>query len=293
MTYAQMGTDLAVVAAGAGADPGHERPAAGRRRARTTAPATAPGRPRLRAVGASALVGASMLAVWALAADTHLAGREVIGPIATAQVIHDQWSLVWFNLAPTLTAAATGLAVTLLLGAAAFVAIVAVPRSAGPVAALGVVLGVLPLVAVTPALSVLFTRGSQLTSLITVISGAIPVFAALGAISRLHGGAWREFGEVYATSRWRWWRLVGLPRALPIIDVAIKGAVPACLLGTIVAEWAGASGDRGLGEVMVNAVFSFEAPLAWATITISAVVALAAMGAVSALSAPVLRRWAL
>jgi ABC-type nitrate/sulfonate/bicarbonate transport system permease component len=235
-------------------------------------------------------VVASIIALWTLIADTRVFGRSVLGPIATLRVIHDQWSLLWYNLAPTLTAAATGFGVALLIGAVGLFLMIAVPPLSRVVSAFAVFLGVVPLVAVTPALSMLFSRGSQLTALVTVLSGIIPIFAALARIGGLATGPFRELGQVYATSRWTWWRQIGLWRSLPLIDIGVKAAVPACFLGTIVAEWAGASGDRGLGEVMVNAVFSFQASLAWATIAISTAISLLGMGVVTALMAPLLRR---
>lgn len=236
------------------------------------------------------VVVVSMLALWVVIAATHVFGDSVFGPLATLRVIRDRWDLLWYNLVPTLRATTLGFFITLLIGAVGLVLMIALPPLSKVVAGAAVLLGVIPLVAVTPALSMLFSRGGQLTAVMSVLSGIIPVFAALSRISSLHGGTYRELGDVYGTSRWTWWRRIGLWRSMPYIDFGVKAAAPACFLGTIVAEWAGASGARGLGEVMVNAVFSFQQDLAWATIALTALVSLTAMGVVAALLTRFVRR---
>jgi ABC-type nitrate/sulfonate/bicarbonate transport system permease component len=237
-----------------------------------------------------AAVVASMLLLWTATAASGVFGASVLGPTATLRVIRDRWDLLWYNLAPTLRATTVGVGVTLLLGAVGFVAMIALPRLARIIAGAAVLLGVVPLMAVTPALSMVFARGGQLTAVMSVLAGIIPIFAALARISSLHAGSYRELGELYGTSRWTWWRRIGLWRSMPYVDFGVKAAAPACFLGTIVAEWAGASGARGLGEVMVNAVFSFQQDLAWATIVLTAAVSLTAMGVVAAVMAPLVRR---
>jgi len=235
-------------------------------------------------------VVASMVAIWAAVAASRVFGDSVLGPVDTVRVIRDRWDLLWYNLAPTLRATALGFGVTLGIGAVGFVAMIALPRLARIIAGAAVLLGVIPLIAVTPALSMVFARGGQLTAVMSVLSGIIPIFAALARISSLHAGTYRELGELYGTTRWTWWRRIGLWRSMPYVDFGVKAAAPACFLGTIVAEWAGASGARGLGEVMVNAVFSFQQDLAWATIVLTAAVSLAAMGVVAGVMAPLVRR---
>jgi ABC-type nitrate/sulfonate/bicarbonate transport system permease component len=252
-------------------------------------------RPRLRRrrrTRAVRLVGvvASMVLVWTIVAVTGAFGDSVLGPVETLLVIRDRWDLLWYNLVPTLRATTIGFLITLLIGAVGMVVMIALPPLSKVVAGAAVLLGVIPLVAVTPALSMLFSRGGQLTAVMSVLSGIIPIFAALARISTLDRGTYRELGDVYGTSRWTWWRRIGLWRSMPYIDFGVKAAAPACFLGTIVAEWAGASGARGLGEVMVNAVFSFQQDLAWATIVLTAAVSLTAMGIVAAVMAPLVRR---
>jgi NitT/TauT family transport system permease protein len=244
-------------------------------------------RSRVLRLGAVVL---SMLVLWAAIAATHWFGDSVLGPLATLRVIRDQWDLLWYNLVPTLRATTLGFCITLLIGAIGLLLMIALPPLSKVIAGAAVLLGVIPLVAVTPALAMLFSRGGQLTAVISVLSGIIPIFAALSRISTLQRGTYRELGDVYGTSRWSWWRRIGLWRSMPYIDFGVKAAAPACFLGTIVAEWAGASGARGLGEVMVNAVFSFQQDLAWATIVLTALISLTAMGIVAGVMAPLVRR---
>jgi ABC-type nitrate/sulfonate/bicarbonate transport system permease component len=66
--------------------------------------------------------------------------------------------------------------------------------------------------------------------------------------------------------------------------------LPACFVGAIVAEWSGATGANGLGELMVNALFSYQVPLLWASLLLSACIALGLLGAVALVTAPLRRR---
>jgi len=83
-----------------------------------------------------------------------------------------------------------------------------------------------------------------------------------------------ELFHVIAASRWQRLCKLALPSALPYLFAALKIAAPLALLGTLIAEWMGT--DRGLGAMIVYALFSFNVPLAWlAIVTVCALSALA------------------
>ena len=65
--------------------------------------------------------------------------------------------------------------------------------------------------------------------------------------------------------------------------------IPYCFVGSIVAEWSGASTSFGLGEVMTNALFSYEPPLLWATITLAAIGSLGLLAVATLIMTPL--RW--
>jgi ABC-type nitrate/sulfonate/bicarbonate transport system permease component len=75
-----------------------------------------------------------------------------------------------------------------------------------------------------------------------------------------------------------------------VLDIGIRAMIPYCFLGSIVAEWSGASTSYGLGEVMTNALFSYEPPLLWATIVMAAAGSLGLLATASLIMTPLRRR---
>jgi ABC-type nitrate/sulfonate/bicarbonate transport system permease component len=155
--------------------------------------------------------------------------------------------------------------------------------------ALSVVVGSLPLISLTPALSLFVPRGGGLVTAVTVLSGLVPVAAMLASCARTAQQGRDELGAVYSAGRLVWWQNVGFWRCVPAIDVGLRAMLPACFVGAIVAEWSGATGDRGLGGLMANALFSYQVPLLWAAMLLAAVVSLALLGLVGLVMAPLRR----
>jgi len=156
-------------------------------------------------------------------------------------------------------------------------------------AAASIVMGTLPLIVMTPILSLVLHRGRPLVTTVCVLAGLVPVAAMLSGMARVGQRGHDEIGAVYSASRLRWWRHVGFWQTVPILDLGLRAMIPYCFVGTIVAEWSGASASYGLGEVMTNALFSYQPPLLWATIAIAAVGSLGLLGLATILLAPLRR----
>ena len=88
-----------------------------------------------------------------------------------------------------------------------------------------------------------------------------------------------ELFHILAASRWQRLRKLAFPSALPYLFSALKIAAPLSVLGALIAEWV--SADRGLGIMMIYALFSFDVPLAWLTILAVCFVATLAYGLVA------------
>jgi hypothetical protein len=93
---------------------------------------------------------------------------------------------------------------------------------------------------------------------------------------------------VLAASRWQRLVKLALPSALPFIFSGFKIAAPLAVLGTLIAEWMGA--ERGVGIMMIYAMFSFDAPQVWMTIVAVCLMAIGGYGAF-ALIERVYLRW--
>ena len=138
----------------------------------------------------------------------------------------------------------------------------------------GVVVDSIPLIALTPILMVWLGNDIESRIVIATIACQFPLLVGavqgLGAVDRSRS----ELFHVLSASGWQRLRLLALPSALPYLFSAMKIAAPLAVLGALIAEWVNA--ERGLGIMMVYALFSFDVPLVW--LTIVAVCALAVIG---------------
>jgi NitT/TauT family transport system permease protein len=208
------------------------------------------------------LLAVAMLAELAKALDwlpvTIPAPSQVI---ATVPV---QWvDLVW-HATGTLRAALMGY---LLAGAAALALASLALSVAGaerPVLGLGVAIDCFPLIAIAPIIVIWLGQGIALYVTISAIAAFFPLLMGFVQGFRSAEPTMRELFHVMAADRGQRLRLLLLPSALPYIFQAMKIAAPLALLGALIAEWIGA--ERGLGAMMIYALFSYNVPVVWLTI---------------------------
>jgi ABC-type nitrate/sulfonate/bicarbonate transport system permease component len=228
--------------------------------------------------------------LWAAVAASNVFGTAVVGPLATVEELYNKWPVLWLNAQPTLIATLIGAAVLLAITAAGAVFVAVVPHITPALAAVSVVIGTLPLIILTPILSLVVPRGRGLVAAVCVLAGLVPVAAMLSGMASVGDRGRNELGALYGASRLRWWRYVGFWQTVPVLDLGIRAMIPYCFLGSIVAEWSGASTSYGLGEVMTNSLFSYEPPLLWATIVMAATGSLGLLAVASLIMTPLRRR---
>jgi len=228
--------------------------------------------------------------IWAIVAATNMLGTAVVSPAATVRELHSHWSVLWLNAQPTLIATLIGAAVLLAITAVGALIVALVPRITPGLAALSVVIGTLPLIILTPILSLFVPRGRPLVATVCVLAGLVPVAAMLSGMAGVGERGRDELGALYGTSRLRWWRYVGFWQTVPVLDIGIRAMIPYCFVGSIVAEWSGASTSFGLGEVMTNSLFSYEPTLLWATIVLAAAGSLSLLAVATLIMSPLRRR---
>ncbi|CAN5433096.1 hypothetical protein BH10ACT9_BH10ACT9_50150 [soil metagenome] len=230
---------------------------------------------------------AALGAAWSALAASGILGPTFIGPKLAFGTLVEQWGIIWYNAEPTLTAAVTGAALLLVVTAAGLLLVGMAPWLSPWLVSVSVVVGSLPLISATPVLSILIPRGTSLITIVTVLSGLVPVAAMLGSAAHATQVGRAELGALYSASALRWWRYVGIGRTVPIVDIGLRAMLPACFVGAIVAEWSGAAGERGLGGLMANALYSYQAPLLWAAMVLAAAVAIGLLGAVALVMLPI------
>jgi NitT/TauT family transport system permease protein len=166
---------------------------------------------------------------------------------------------------------AAGFAAAVAIGSSVTVSRIVLPISLG--------IRSIPIIALTPFLTLLLGRG-HLT--VAVISALIVFFPTLvnGVLGlRSVDEQSLELMRVMNASWWQvFWRL-RLPAALPALFAAFRVAAASSVLGALVAEWV-ASGS-GLGYVILQSGVQFEVALMWSAVILSTAMAAVAFSLIA------------
>ena len=217
---------------------------------------------------------AGLPALWSLAALLAGQGPASLVPApwtVLEQIGRDGWGFYGPNILPTLGEAARGFLWGNGLAAALAVLVLLVPALHRVVLQLATVSYCIPVIAVGPLLTLVFSGRTPMvalsalsvffTTLVGILLGlraADPV--SLELIRAFGGGAWQRF------------RCVQLFACLPSLFAALGIAAPASLLGAILGEWLG-SVQSGLGIAMVISMQQMAAPRSWGIALVSGVLA--------------------
>lgn len=140
----------------------------------------------------------------------------------------------------------------------------------GMLVPLGLVLSSIPVVALIPILARLFGYDVQTVMAIVVIISFFPAFVFTSAgLNALPAGS-ADLFAVFGASKFRRFRYLVLPAALPSWMIALRLTAPAAILVAMVAEFLMAQG--GLGEMFRNAVGDFEMARAFGTSVVATAV---------------------
>lgn len=224
---------------------------------------------------ATGLIGVVVLvAVWSVLAVTAFSsmGSGVPTPWAVVeQLSTDGWSFYQPLIGATLGEALRRYVVGngLALGFAALVLLV--PWLERLVVQLAVASYCLPLVAIGPILSLLF---SGTTPMITLSALAVFFTTLVGTLLGLRSTDPVTLDLVRAYGGGRWQELVKVRAiaALPATLTALKISAPAALLGAIIGEYLGHI-DIGLGVAMTVSEASVQVPRTWGIALVSGLVA--------------------
>jgi ABC-type nitrate/sulfonate/bicarbonate transport system permease component len=200
-------------------------------------------------------------------------------PSAIAATLAEKHGDLFFHMAPTVLAAFVGFVAAFVIAVALAGLATAWRKAEAPVMRFGVILDSIPLIALTPILMVWIGNGIAARILIATMAALFPLLVgAVQGFKAVDRNAVELF-HVLAASRWQRLTKLNWPSALPYLFAALKIAAPLALLGALIAEWI--SAERGLGIMMIYALFSFDVPLAWLTILTICVLAVIAYGLVA------------
>jgi NitT/TauT family transport system permease protein len=193
---------------------------------------------------------------------------------APSEVFMEVWNiprLVTDNLGPTAWKAFVGYCIAAAVAIAAGSVAVSVRVFYGPIYNFGVVIHSIPIIATAPLLALWLGTGPQVQIAIAALASQFPML--VGTIQGLQAAdsRQREMMHVLAASRWQTLRYLLIPSALPYLFAGLKIAAPSAVLGAITAEWAGA--ERGVGAMMLYALFSYDTPKVWLSVVLTCLLA--------------------
>ncbi|HXC76764.1 MAG TPA: hypothetical protein VNU19_06915, partial [Candidatus Acidoferrum sp.] len=150
----------------------------------------------LRTPAVLAAMAAAVPVVWWVVAAAGWLGPGFIGPAPTVHELASKWDTIWYNAEPTIAASVYGAIILLVITAVGLFVVGVTPEAAPWLVGLSVVVGSLPLISITPALSLFMSRGSQLVTTVTVLSGLVPVAAMLASCAHTAQQGRTELGAV-------------------------------------------------------------------------------------------------
>ncbi len=249
-----------------------------------------------RTIGFTAISLGAALGLWTLILKVfHLNPYFAKSPKAVYQLLFEgstagaARSLLFSALLTTLRDAAIGFFAGSV--AAMIVAIGVVLRRgfAQTVMPVAIALRSVPLVAMTPLLTLVFGQGLLTVGL---ISGIVTFFPSLvNIVQGLRGVSPQTFDlfRAYGARESVVLRRLQIPFAVPSLFTAARIAAPGALLGAILAEWL-ATG-QGLGYIMVTSSSESQYALLWATIVLITVVSVFLYNVVSMIERAVASRF--
>jgi ABC-type nitrate/sulfonate/bicarbonate transport system permease component len=233
----------------------------------------------------------ALLVVWTVLATTVMgAGDGVPTPWAVVrQVFDDGWTFYQPLIAQTGGEALSGYLAGNGLALACAVLVLLVPPLERVVTQLAVASYCIPLVAIGPILSIVFSGD---TPMITMAALSVFFTTLVGALLGLRSADATSLDLVraYGGGRWQQLRRIRLVSALPSTLSALRIAAPAALLGAIIGEYLGRV-DTGLGVAMTVSEQQLQVARTWGIALVSGAVAGLGYG-LTGLVARVLLPWA-
>jgi ABC-type nitrate/sulfonate/bicarbonate transport system permease component len=223
-----------------------------------------------------------LLGAWELYAQLGSVDDLILpAPSEVARALWEDRSLLWDNFLVTAKEVVLGLLVATAAAALLATAIHFSPTVRGAVYPLLVASQTIPIVIVAPLLVVWFGYdiGPKL-AIIALICFFPIVVAALDGLASVDPDL-RKLMATLDASRWRTFRLVEIPSALPSLLTGARIAVAIAVIGAVLAEQAGSS--DGLGHLLLQATPQLETARAYAAVVVLSAFAVALFAALALL----------
>jgi len=216
----------------------------------------------------------ALLGGWELYADLGPVESYLLpAPHQVAAALADDRSLLWSNFTSTAGEIGLGLLAALAVSLALATAIHFSPAVRRAVYPLLIASQTVPVAVMAPLLVAWLGFGIAPKLVIVAVICFFPI-----VVTMLDGLAGvdpqlRKLMRTLDASRWRTFRLVEAPSALPALFSGLRIAVVVAVIGAVFAEYSGSS--DGLGHLIQQALAQLQTPRAWAAVVVLAAFAVA------------------
>ena len=217
----------------------------------------------------AAIGGVAFLAAWEVVGRLGWFGRTFPPLTDIVPRVFEESDLLARSAASTVGRASIGYVAGVAISFAVALAVLLLPRLEAGVYRLAVVVNAIPVIALGPLVQIFGLQA--LTP--AIFAGMLVFFTTMIAVTRgFHSGsaATHDVLTVSGASRWRRFGRLQLPDAVPSIADGLRIAAPTAFVGALLGEWFGA--ERGLGVLMINAMRNFDVSLLWAAALVAVVI---------------------
>lgn len=219
-----------------------------------------------------------VMGIWQLVGSLGWLPISVPSPWQIGVSLIGKFDVLWHHVQPTILASVLGFTIATAVALTLAILATLIPKTEPVIYGASVFIFSVPLIALTPVLVIWMGTGAAVRITIATIAGFFPILVAgIQGFKAVDAGAMELF-QILSADRWQRFVHLQWPSALPYLFSGLKAAAASAVLGTIISEWTGA--DRGLGVMMVYALFAFDAPQLWVTILSSGALSVLGYGLV-------------
>ncbi|MFD6447500.1 ABC transporter permease [Promicromonospora sp. NPDC060204] len=213
----------------------------------------------------------ALFALWWFVAWRELVPAYLVpSPGAVAETMVAEWTMLLEHTWVTTLETIVGFVLAAVIGVAAAVLLVYSKTAEKSLYPLILFAQVIPKIAIAPILVVWFGFGMTPKIVLAVLIAFFPVVVSAVAGLRSVDPELLEMSATMGASRWKTFRKIRFPGALPQLMSGLKVAVTLAVVGAVVGEFVGA--DRGLGYVLLLASGNLDAPLLFADLILMSLI---------------------
>lgn len=213
----------------------------------------------------------ALFGVWWFVAWRELVPAYLVpAPGAVAETMVADWSMLLEHTWVTTLETIVGFVLAAVIGVATAVLLVYSRTAEKSLYPLILFAQVIPKIAIAPILVVWFGFGMTPKIVLAVLIAFFPVVVSAVAGLRSVDPELLEMSATMGASRWKTFRKIRFPGALPQLMSGLKVAVTLAVVGAVVGEFVGA--DRGLGYVLLLASGNLDAPLLFADLILMSLI---------------------